>query len=261
MKPSLDEIWGCADYGPTALRLAPVADVVAARLVHEVSGREQQVVDIGAGHGHLTERLVRMGHRVTAVEPVRSMRRVGRRRCPRARWVEATGESTGLSTSGTDAVVSTFGSFLCQVPEGPREWARILRPGGRLVMTAWDRRGFLAEMTRCMVAATSGVDPGAVSMPGHMLWGDDGVAEERLGAGFAEVRVEPMDLDWCFADVEEGMRLYLEGSPTHTFSLRSAGERRTALEEALRLHLQKNTGPDGRIEASAGYVLVTAVSR
>lgn len=260
MNPSLDDIWGCADYGPTALRLAPVADVVAAHLTRtEPPGL--RTVDIGAGHGHLAERLVRAGHRVTAVEPVRAMRRVGRCRCPGAHWVDATGESTGLPTGGTDVVVSTFGAFMCRVPEGPREWARILRPGGRLVMTAWDRRGFLAEMTLRMIAAVTDADPGSVSMPEHMLWGDDSVARERLGPGFAEVRVEPMDLDWCFADIGEGMRLYREGSPTHTFSLRSAGERRAALEEALRCHLRESAGPDGRIDASAGYVLVTAVSR
>lgn len=252
----IEELWGCADYSPTARRLVPAAATVVEALRAVPPG--SSVLDIGAGHGHLTTLLVDAGFEVTALEPAPRMAEVGARRCPQARWVRGLGEDTGLPDAGFDAIASNFGAFLCG-PGAGDEWARILRPGGRLALTAWDRRGFLAEMTLLMQQA---VDPSSpVSQPPHMHWGDDGVAEHRLGAGFVEVAVRQVDLPWCFPTVEEGMQLYLEGSPGHTFALQMAGPRREDLEGALRRQLRGHARADGRIESFAGYVAVTATRR
>lgn len=248
------DIWGSADYAPTAARLDAAAHVVA-EWVAEHAGPGARVVEIGAGHGNLTRLLVDAGFDVVAVEPVERMVAVGRERCPEASWVQALGESTGLPDESCDVVASNFGAFLCDPVAGGPEWGRILVPGGRIVHTAWDERGFLAEMTRRMSDA---VQPGAGATPApHMRWGRPGEAEARL-PGFEGIVVEPKALPWRFPSVEEGMRLYLEGSPTHTFSLAMAGDRRDVLLEALRAHLEEAAGPGGAVDDVAGYVLVSA---
>lgn len=257
--PTPAEIWASSDYAPTAARLEPAALAVAERLAarHEPGAH---VLDLGAGHGQGTEELLENGFRVTALDPTPAMVEVGRTRVPEARWVLAPGEATGLDEGSVDALASSFAAMLCNPDAGPAEWARVLAPGGTLVMTAWDGRGFLAEMTDRMMAALTpeGQEP---ADPPHMQWGRDEVAARRLEPWFADVTVEHRDLPWDFASVEAGMKLYLHGSPTHTWSLAVAGQRRQALLDALRGHLEERADADGRIRARAGYALITATRR
>ena len=255
--PSPETIWGACDYGPTARRLAPVAEVVA-RVTAGAVPAASAVADLGAGHGHLAQALVHRGLRVTAVEPVAAMIEVGRRRLSGVDWVRARGESTGLPAGRLAGIASSFGTMFCDPPAGVREWRRILRPGGVLVMTAWDQCGFLAEMTRRMMAV---LNPAAPTMPPHMAWGDDDVARERLSGHFTDIEIDHLDLPWSFAGVEEGMRLYEEGSPTHAWSLARSGARREELLQVLRAHLRESAAGDGAVEATAGYSLIRARSR
>lgn len=84
------------------------------------------------------------------------------------------------------------------------------------------------------------------------------VTAERLGPKFGRVTVELADLAWNFDCVDDGMDLYLNGSPTHKWSLDNAGHLREQLLAALRSHLEENAGPDGAITATTGYGIITA---
>jgi ubiquinone/menaquinone biosynthesis C-methylase UbiE len=228
--------------------------MVADRVTEEVGG-SAKIVDLGAGHGDVSLALAGRGHEVVAIEPVARMREKGARRTgPEVAWVDATGEDTGLEAASVDAIASNFGAFLCDPEAGCAEWARILRPGGMLVMTAWDEHGFLAEMTRRMMAVLF-PDGGG---PQHMRWGDDNFVRTALTPHFSTVQISHELLTWQFTDVADGMRLYLEGSPTHAFSLAMAGEARPVLEATLQRHLAETAGPDGSIDSVAGYSLITA---
>ncbi|WP_130864905.1 class I SAM-dependent methyltransferase [Acidipropionibacterium timonense] len=256
MTTAHDDIWAASDYAPTATRLRPVSTIVAADVSRRVP-RGSTVVDIGSGHGDTAAALVDAGFDVIAVEPVKRMREVGVHTCPGARWMGSTGEGTGLEDASVDAVASSFGSMFCDPAAGPAEWARVLRPAGALVMTAWDDSGFLAEMTDRMMAA---LHPDLDVQPPHMEWTRPQVAADRLGPWFDEIVVTHRSLDWTFDSVDDGMSLYLDGSPTHAWSLRTAGNRRDALLDALRDHLESHAD-DGRIRSTAGYGVITARRR
>jgi SAM-dependent methyltransferase len=101
-----------------------------------------QVCDIGAGSGHLTEPLARFGLRVDAVEPTPAMRAIGARRTAGladVTWHAGTGESSGRP-SGRYPLV-TFGSSFDRTdrPAALRETARILAPAGHFVCL-WNHR-------------------------------------------------------------------------------------------------------------------------
>lgn len=251
-RAEVENVWASADYEPTARRLAPAAAVLAERL-HEQVRAPGRIVDLGAGHGDLSLALAGRGHDIVAIEPVARMRATGARRTgPDVTWVDATGEDTGLADGSVDAIGSNFGAFFRDPVAGPAEWARILRPGGVLVMTAWDDHGFLAEMTRRMMAVLHPQGGG----PQHMQWGDEDFVRTVLEPHFSTVTISHEQLAWRFATVADGMRLYLEGSPTHAFSLAIAGEGRCALEAALQRHLEEAADTDGRIDSVAGYCVI-----
>ena len=251
------DIWSASDYAPTAARLRPAAQAVAAELRNMVSA-PAHVVDIGAGHGDGVEPLLEHGYSVSAIEPTECMRSIGQERAPGAAWIDAYGERTGLADNSADAITSSFGAMFCDPAAGPAEWARILKPGGVLLMTVWNQQGFLATMTDAMMEA---VNPGNSQLPPHMAWGIDEIAHERLAGGFDDIAVQHRELDWSFDSIEQGMELYLEGSPTHAWMLGNAGPRREPLLAALREHLEAHAGNDDRIKSTTGYALISARRR
>ncbi|WBT09626.1 methyltransferase domain-containing protein [Corynebacterium sp. SCR221107] len=253
-----EQIWASSDYAPLAERVSPAIAPLITSLQESLKGRVgATVLDIGAGHGHLTRQLIANGYDVTALEPVQAMIDVGQRFCPKATWMRAFAEDTGLADESFDAIASNFGSFICTNDAVGDEWARLLRPGAPLVMTAWDHRGFFAEMTLRMEACFRDVP----ILPPHMRWAQPGVAQARLGSRFRNIEITEHEIPWEFESVAAGMNFYLHGSPIHTFSFnRSDAVRRQALKDALRQHLEENTNPDGTISSYAGFVIISAIA-
>lgn len=105
----------------------------------------ERVVDIGAGVGAGTVLAARRGAHVIAVEPTGYMRRVLglRRLAQRARSridvADGAAESTGLGDASVDAVWAVNSMHHWTDPDAAfHELARIIRPGGRLVLADED---------------------------------------------------------------------------------------------------------------------------
>jgi ubiquinone/menaquinone biosynthesis C-methylase UbiE len=122
------------------------------------------VVDLGAGTGKLTRRLVDQGHRVTAVEPLSEMLDQLRNAVPEATAVAGGAEAIPLEAESADVV--TVAQAFHWFDQGPAlvEIARVLRPGGRVALV-WNVRDesypHVNELTDAMVGRT-GVDTGSV---------------------------------------------------------------------------------------------------
>jgi ubiquinone/menaquinone biosynthesis C-methylase UbiE len=103
----------------------------------------QVAADIGAGSGFVTEALLNAGLRVIAVDPSAAMLDVIRRKFDGVICRQSTSESLPLETSSVDFA---FANMVLHHVEQPllaiSEMARILRPGGRLVITDLDTHQF-----------------------------------------------------------------------------------------------------------------------
>jgi SAM-dependent methyltransferase len=94
--------------------------------------RRDVAVEIGAGTGALTRRLVGIVGRVIAVEPDLRMGAVLAQRVPRATVLCGRAEELPLGDRSADAVVGSSMWHWVDETRGAREAARVLRPGGTL---------------------------------------------------------------------------------------------------------------------------------
>lgn len=104
--------------------------------------RGAAVLDVGCGDGVTAEHLAeRFGLRVVGVDESAALVRQGRERCPGLDLREGSAERLSLPDTSVDAVLAECVlSILDEPGAAVDEWARVLRPGGRLLVSDLFRR-------------------------------------------------------------------------------------------------------------------------
>jgi SAM-dependent methyltransferase len=142
--------WDLGHYEHLAAQLRPAAEIV----VDHLAPRPGEVVlDLGCGTGNAAMIAAGGGARVTGVDPSPRLLEVARATAAAA-GLDAEfilGNAAGLPVpdGSVDAIGSVFGVIFAPDPAAAAaEIARVLRPGGRLVLSAWLRQGALADQAR-----------------------------------------------------------------------------------------------------------------
>jgi SAM-dependent methyltransferase len=92
------------------------------------------VLELAAGTGKLTRLLVGTFARVLAVEPAEAMRRLLLAHCPEAELTDGSAEAIALAEDSVDAVFAAEAFHKFDGEQAVAETARVLRPGGVLVL-------------------------------------------------------------------------------------------------------------------------------
>lgn len=104
--------------------------------------KQSIVADIGSGTGILTRMFLKNGNTVYAVEPNDEMRGSSIalfKDEPRFHPVKATAESTGLAEDSIDLIAAGQAFHWFEPKKAKKEFLRILRPGGHIVLIWNDR--------------------------------------------------------------------------------------------------------------------------
>jgi SAM-dependent methyltransferase len=142
-----------AQGGVTGAFSSKVADYAASRPTYPdalfttlesygVLTRDCHVADIGAGTGLFTASLLQRGCRVSAVEPNADMLAVANERFSghvRYVGIYATAEATSLKARSIDVVTCAQAFHWFDALAVRKEWLRILKPSGHVVLT-WNTR-------------------------------------------------------------------------------------------------------------------------
>lgn len=138
-----------------ATSLGAVTEAIEQRLILELMGdlNDARVLDVGCGDGVLTCAAALRGARATGVDPDPAMLAAARTRADKdgitAVFLEGRIERLPFPDAAFDLVVSI--TVLCFVPDASaavREMARVLRPGGRLVLSELGRWSLWAMIRR-----------------------------------------------------------------------------------------------------------------
>jgi len=186
LKQGARAAWSAGDYPAIAeQQLWPVGAVAVERIGVRPG---EDVLDVACGTGNAAIRAAQAGGRVVGVDLTPELFEAGRRLAREAgvevQWVQGDAEELPFPDAAFDVVLSTFGCmFAPRHRVTAHELARVLRPGGRLCVTAWTPEGEMGEFFRTVAGYLP--PPSPLAEP-PTLWG----SEQHVQALFDGTGVE-----------------------------------------------------------------------
>lgn len=208
-------------------RVGPPAEIVDRVLPAGVGA----VLDLGAGTGAMTRRLVGRAARVYAVDPDPRMTELLAHSCPGVDVREGTAEDIPLPPGCVDAVVVASAWHWVDPDRAIPEIARVLRPGGTLSLV-WNRRDrtvpWVADLEALRLEVTGG-DDWVEHRVHHYLETD------WLPRGSALRNVKVLALPWSAAMTKEEVARLL--TTFHAF-IEAPEERKPQMLRKLAAHVE-----------------------
>jgi ubiquinone/menaquinone biosynthesis C-methylase UbiE len=195
-------IWSAGEYDRISAGFRHEAEAFVDRLA---LNSKLAVLDAACGTGNLTIPAARSGARVTGLDLVSSLLAAtdswGMREGLSIRLDQGTVEDMPYADSRFDVVMSMFGAMFAARPDrAVTELARVTRPGGRVALANWTRRGFVGQMF-----ATHGKyvpAPAGISSP--LLWGDESWIGQRFDERSWQVSTRLRTLTFRYPHAAEG---------------------------------------------------------
>jgi SAM-dependent methyltransferase len=181
-----------ASYDDYPNGLIRIEEPIVQRLCGDVAGK--RVLDAGCGTGRHTRWLCERGARVTAVDPSDAMLAIARAKCAGAELV--TGSLDALPGGDYAVVVSALVvEHLPDLRAAIAELARVLAPGGRLVVSAFHPFFLLKGVPPHFAHA----DGNEYELPAHVHLVSDYVAAVSAARLSLAELLEPVVDDACVA--------------------------------------------------------------
>lgn len=257
--------WGAGNYEPTAEGLAPAAE----QLVRSAGLRPgEQVLDVGCGTGNAALLAARAGAHVTGVEPAPRLLGVA------AAAAAAAGLTLDLRPGGApglpiddasqDVVLSNFAVIFTPDPAAAAtDLVRVLRPSGRIALTAWLPGGAIDRAIGAAMRAVAEVAQ-AAGRPGppqpSFAWHDRAALGAALAGAGRPLTVTTEEHDLAFTS--RSAEVYLdEVLAVHPMSLMAADALRASggdparLREALLAELVKGNEDPAGFRVTSRYVV------
>ena len=267
------ERWETAAAGWGARRgvFQRAAAPVSRRMVDAIDPQPGHVVlELAAGPGDtgfLAAARIRPGGRLISTDGAEAMVAVARARAAElgiaddveVRTMEA--EWIDLPAASVDGVLCRWGYMLLADPGAAlRETRRVLRPGGRVALAAWagPEHNPWAATAAAVLAERGHVAPAdeptmfSFAAPGH-------VEELLAAAGFAEVEVEAVDLEFAAPSFDDWWEAQHDLSPTLSRALAGASPAdRDALHDEVQRRLAPHVSPDGAVSLPGRALVAVA---
>lgn len=179
--------WDRGAYEDTATELLPAAEHVVQRAGIEEG---QAVLDLGTGTGNAALLAAKAGAQITAVDPSPRLLNVAEARIRQGHFEVARAEDLPFDDDSFDRVLSLFAVIFSEQPQkAASEIARVVKPGGRALITAWEPVGALNDALGILGGAAA---KAAGTLTRRFGWGEP----DNVRALFdtADVEVERVEL-------------------------------------------------------------------
>jgi SAM-dependent methyltransferase len=251
------ELWGmqAQDYAAYLEQVVLPLHGAALDAAHVTAGT--RLLDAGCGAGLLSLLASLRGARVSALDASAALLAIARDRLPEADVRQGDLERLPFADAGFDAITAVNSVFYAaDVARAMSELARVARPGGRVVVTAWgppERCEFLTAVMPLIgplmpppPPGAPPAKPGALSEPGALAAGLE-------QAGLRVVDEAEISCPFVFPSVEASWRANSSAGPNQ-LAIAHSGEAavRAAFEEVDRAH----TRSDGSVRYENVFLVV-----
>ena len=182
--------WDSGDYAAVARDLvSEVADVAVETLAPQPG---ETILDVATGSGNAAIPAAQAGATVTGLDLAPTLLDVARRRSEEAgvpvEWLEGDAEALPFPDEAFDKAMSVIGvQFAPRHERSAAELARVVRPGGAIVLANWTPAGFIGQFFKTIGPRMPKPPEGASPPP---LWGDEGHVEELFAGSGVEFGYE-----------------------------------------------------------------------
>jgi SAM-dependent methyltransferase len=253
------KVWGAADFARVGAQHVLAHELLASAV--QVRPRER-VLDVGAGTGNAALAAARRGAEVTAVDVVAASLEVAARRAATEGLSFNTRVADALQLPLDDAAfdvgLSTFAIMFAADPaRAAEELLRVVRPGGRIGLTAWTAGGFVGRH----MAVLAHWSPAGNLYTAPLRWGDAAWVVDLLGDRVTSPRTQTLTVDLCHPSDSEMVEFQRQtlGPMKATFDRLTPEEQKDLTCELRAVIAEFNTAPDGTVIVPAEYLQLTAV--
>jgi SAM-dependent methyltransferase len=219
-----------------------------------------RVLEIAAGPGDtglLAAELIAPGGTLVSTDAVEAMVELARARAAElgidnAEFRRMDAEWLDLPAASIDAVIARWGYMLLADPATAlRETRRVLRPGGRIALSAWTEPRdnpwtsvAQDELVKALAAAPPDLDE-----PNMFAFRDAARIERLLeDAGFGDIVVDQLDLVWHYDDLDSWWDVQLDISTSLAAGVAAlTPAQRDDLRDAIDARLATYVQPDGSV--------------
>jgi ubiquinone/menaquinone biosynthesis C-methylase UbiE len=231
----------------------------------------QRVLELAAGPGDtgfMAAARIRPGGVLISSDGAEAMVEVARGRAARdgvdnVEFRQLELEWIDLPTASVDAILCRWGIMLTVDPEAAaREARRVLRTGGRAAFAVWDapERNPWATIPSQALIALGHAEPPDRDAPGMFSLAADGALRELLeSAGFVEVRVQPVALNYRFESAGAFIDQMGELSQSMSNTVQKLSESgRRAIREQITEGVSAFTAADGSVSVPGSSLVGVA---
>lgn len=224
-----------------------------------------KVLDVACGAGQTALPLARKGCKVTGLDVATNLVEEARKRAQAenlpVQFDDGDAEQLPYDDESFDVVFSLIGAMFAPQPDlVAAEFARVCRPGGRIIMGNWTPSGFVGQMFKTMGQHV----PPAPGIPAPTLWGDETTVRARLGdyVSKMELTLRPYAFKYPFGP-DEVVEFFRENyGPTNRAFAGLDADKQAALRHDLeQLWSRHNQATDGTLYLESEYLAVQAVRR